>query len=65
MGVLSRSYGQINGFRPNPALPNQVYRLDPVTRAVRVVASDFSMCNGLAFTEDGSVAYVFVSLPGT
>jgi gluconolactonase len=31
-----------------------------VTKAVKVVATDFSMCNGLAFTEDGSVAYVFV-----
>ena len=55
------SYGSALGFRPPPVLPNQVYRLDPVTKAVKVVATDFSMCNGLAFTEDGSVAYVFVS----
>ncbi|KAJ2926444.1 hypothetical protein H1R20_g10650, partial [Candolleomyces eurysporus] len=52
------TYGSVLGFRPTPVLPNQVYRLDPVTKAVKVVATDFSMCNGLAFTEDGSVAYV-------
>ncbi|KAF6760452.1 D-lactonohydrolase-like protein [Ephemerocybe angulata] len=52
------TYGNVNGFRPTPVIPNQVYRLDPNTRAVRVAATDFSMCNGIAFTADGKIAYV-------
>lgn len=52
------TYGNVLGFRPTPLLPNQVYRLDPITKAVKVVASDFAMCNGLAFTPDGRTAYV-------
>lgn len=51
-------YGFVNHFRPPPLLPNQVYRLDPVTREVRVVADGFDKCNGIAFSPDGSVAYV-------
>ncbi|KAF8880553.1 D-lactonohydrolase-like protein [Infundibulicybe gibba] len=51
-------YGFLNHFRPNPLLPNQVYRLDPDTGAVRVVATDFDKCNGIAFTADGQTAYI-------
>ncbi|KAJ7604640.1 calcium-dependent phosphotriesterase [Roridomyces roridus] len=51
-------YGWLNHFRPLPLMPNQVYRLDPDTRAVRVVATDFDKCNGIAFTGDGKTAYV-------
>ncbi|RDB26751.1 Gluconolactonase [Hypsizygus marmoreus] len=51
-------YGFVNHFRPNPLLPNQVYRFDPDTSAVRVVATDFDKCNGIAFTPDGKTAYI-------
>ncbi|TEB25094.1 calcium-dependent phosphotriesterase [Coprinellus micaceus] len=37
-------YGNVLGFRPAPAMPNQVYRFDPVTKDVRVVAGDFTIC---------------------
>jgi len=52
------SYGFLNQFRPEPLMPNQVYRLDPVTRRVRVVATDFNKCNGIALSEDGKLAYI-------
>ncbi|KAG6837406.1 hypothetical protein H0H93_010024 [Arthromyces matolae] len=52
-------YGFLNHFRPNPLLPNQVYRFDPDTGTVRVVATDFDRCNGIAFTADGRTAYIF------
>ncbi|KXN86973.1 Gluconolactonase [Leucoagaricus sp. SymC.cos] len=51
-------YGFINHFRDAPLLPSQVYRLDPDTGAVRVVAGDFDKPNGLAFSGDGHTAYV-------
>lgn len=56
------SYGFLNHFRPEPRMPNQVYRLDPVTRRVRVVATDFNKCNGIALSEDGKLAYMYVFL---
>ncbi len=39
-------------------MPNQVYRFDPDTGTVRVVADGFDKCNGLAFSGDGNTAYV-------
>ena len=39
-------------------MPNQVYRLDPDTGSLRVVADGFDRCNGIAFNGDGTVAYV-------
>ncbi|PPR00677.1 hypothetical protein CVT24_000965 [Panaeolus cyanescens] len=52
------SYGFVNRFRGPLFIPPQVYRLDPVTRAVRVVATDFNKCNGVAFDPEGKIAYV-------
>jgi len=52
------TYGFLNHFRPAPQLPNQVYRFDPDTGAVRVVADQFDRNNGLAFSADGSQAFV-------
>lgn len=54
------SYGFLNQFRPPPALPNQVYRFDPDTGEVRVVADGFVQPNGIAFTADGETAYMQV-----
>ncbi|THH13530.1 hypothetical protein EW146_g6704 [Bondarzewia mesenterica] len=51
-------YGFLQHFRPDPLLPSQVYRFDPDTGAVRVVADGFDLCNGIAFTQDGKTAYV-------
>ena len=51
-------YGWLNGFRPQPELPYQVYRFDPATGQVRVVADQFYYPNGIAFTPDGRTAYV-------
>ena len=59
--VLTRDknrYGFLNHFRPLPQLPNQVYRLDLSTGAVRVVADGFDRPNGIAFRGDGRVVYV-------
>ncbi|KAG6884663.1 hypothetical protein C0993_009187 [Termitomyces sp. T159_Od127] len=52
------AYGFLGEFRPEPLLPNQVYRFDPETGSVRAVATDFNRCNGIAFTADGETAYV-------
>ena len=41
-------------------MPTQVYGFDPVTRRVRVVATDFIKCNGIAISEDGKLAYMYV-----
>ncbi|KAJ8582416.1 calcium-dependent phosphotriesterase [Rhizopogon salebrosus TDB-379] len=52
------TYGWMNGFRPEPMLPSQVYRFDPSTGQVRVVADQFVHPNGIAFTPDGTTAFV-------
>ena len=39
-------------------LPNQVYRFDPKTSQIRVVADGFDKCNGIAFSPNGTVAYM-------
>lgn len=41
---------------------NQVYRLDTTTGAVRVIATDFDKCNGIAFTPDGKIAYMYAMI---
>ncbi|GJJ07033.1 hypothetical protein Clacol_001231 [Clathrus columnatus] len=51
-------YGFLGGFRPPPQLPNQVYRLDPVTREVHVVADGFVITNGITFSPDGNTVYL-------
>ncbi|CCM02135.1 uncharacterized protein FIBRA_04212 [Fibroporia radiculosa] len=52
------TYGWLNGFRPEPMLPSQVYRFDPSTGEVRVIADQFVHPNGIAFTPDGRTAFV-------
>ncbi|KIJ16257.1 hypothetical protein PAXINDRAFT_114080 [Paxillus involutus ATCC 200175] len=52
------TYGWLNGFRPEPMLPSQVYRFDPSTGQVRVVVDQFVHPNGIAFTPDGGTAFV-------
>ncbi|KAI9566140.1 hypothetical protein HD554DRAFT_2119716 [Boletus coccyginus] len=51
-------YGWLHGSRPEPMLPSQVYRFDPSTGQVRVVADQFVRPNGIALTPDGTTAFV-------
>lgn len=43
-------------------MPIQLYSFDPKTGLVRAVADDFDKCNGLAFSADGTRAYVYDDL---
>lgn len=40
------TYGFLQDFRPAPVLPNQVYRFNPKTGLVGVVADGFDKPNG-------------------
>ncbi|KAJ5721566.1 uncharacterized protein N7483_009500 [Penicillium malachiteum] len=51
-------YGWRQGIRPKPKLPNQVYRYDPDTKAVRVVADGFGRPNGISFSPDEKTVYI-------
>jgi gluconolactonase len=52
------SYGFLQGFKPAPALGDFVYRYDPRTTRLSVVASDFDKPNGLVFSPDERVLYI-------
>lgn len=52
------SYGHLQGFRPEPQVGDHVYRYDPATELVAVVADSFVKPNGLAFSPDEDVLYV-------
>jgi gluconolactonase len=52
------SYGHLQGFRPPPQAGDHVYRHDPTTGALAVVADGFDKPNGLAFSPDESILYV-------
>lgn len=52
------SYGYVQGFRPEPSLPDQVYRYDPRADACSVVPHPFDKPNGLAFSPDERILYV-------
>ncbi|KAI1381843.1 calcium-dependent phosphotriesterase [Hypoxylon crocopeplum] len=52
------SVGFEQEIRPKPQLPNQVYRFDPKTGDLRVVADGFSRPMGIAFSPDNSTLYV-------
>ncbi|KAI9844818.1 MAG: Thymidylate synthase [Sclerophora amabilis] len=51
-------YGSEQGFRPKPQLPNQVYRFDPKSGNVRVVADGFGRPNGISFSPDQKTVYI-------
>jgi gluconolactonase len=51
-------YGWLQGFRPHPALGDNVYRYDVRRQRLTVAAECFDKPNGLAFSPDGSVLYV-------
>lgn len=52
------SYGHLQGFRPEPQAPDAVYRYDPRTAHVSMVASSFDKPNGLAFSPGETTLYV-------
>ena len=52
------SYGYLQGFRPAPQVGDQVYRYDPRSGALSVVADGFDKPNGLAFSPREDVLYV-------
>src|SRR5918992_348817 len=51
-------YGFLQGFRPEPAAADLVYRYDPAARRLAVVADGFDKPNGLAFSPGEDVLYV-------
>jgi gluconolactonase len=52
------SYGYDQEFRQKPKLPCHVYRFDPATGVIRVVADGFGRPNGLCFSPEESVLYI-------
>jgi gluconolactonase len=46
------------GFKAEPELPANVYRLDPITGKATVVADDFAKPNGLCFSPDEKRLYI-------
>lgn len=52
------SYGHLQGFKPEPLVGDFVYRYDPASEQVTVVADSFDKPNGLAFSPDERVLYV-------
>jgi gluconolactonase len=51
-------YGYFQHFRPLPTIPKQVYRFDPRTGEIAVVADGFDQSNGLEFSPDLKTLYV-------
>lgn len=52
------SYGFLQGFKAEPLIGDYVYRYDPRTGQLVVVADSFNKPNGLAFSPDESVLYI-------
>lgn len=51
-------YGHDQGMRPPPELPNQVYKFDPHTGDVRVVADRFGRPSGICFSPKEGTCYI-------
>ena len=51
-------YGYFQNFRPKPTIPNQVYRFNPSTGVVQVVADGFEQSNGIEFSPDYLTLYI-------
>jgi gluconolactonase len=52
------SYGFVQGFKDAPQVGDHVYRYDPRTDRLTLVADSFDKPNGLAFSPDEQVLYV-------
>ncbi len=55
--------GWYEGHRADAELPPAIYRIDPASGAVAMVADDIAGPNGLAFSPDESRLYVVASRP--
>ncbi|MCK8782873.1 SMP-30/gluconolactonase/LRE family protein [Roseomonas sp. NAR14] len=53
--------GHYEGEKAEPELPTNLYRLDPATGELRVMADDIARPNGLCFSPDGKLLYVVES----
>ncbi len=51
-------YGHLQGFKPEPAVGDYVYRHDPARGKMTVVADGFDKPNGIALSPDERVLYV-------
>lgn len=51
-------YGYLQSFRQTPSIPPQVYRFEPETGNVQVVADGFVQPNGIEFSPDFKTLYV-------
>lgn len=51
-------YGFEQGYRPQPQLPNQVYRFDPKSGSIRAMADGFGRPNGICFSPDEKTVYI-------
>jgi len=52
------SYGFLQSFKPQPVVGDYVYRFDPATGSLSVIADSFNKPNGLAFSPDESILYI-------
>jgi gluconolactonase len=52
------SYGHLQGFRPPPEVGDFVYRYDPRSESLSVVADSFEKPNGIAFSPHEQTLYV-------
>jgi gluconolactonase len=52
------SYGFLQDIKPFPLVGDNVYRYDPETEEIIVVAGSFNKPNGLAFSPDESILYI-------
>jgi gluconolactonase len=50
--------GYYEGARAEPELPTNVYRLDPATGVLTIVAGDIARPNGICFSPDERTAYI-------
>ena len=52
------SYGSLQSFKDPPMIGDYVYRYDPATKQLSVVADSFNKPNGLAFSPDEAILYI-------
>jgi gluconolactonase len=52
------SYGFLQSFKPAPVVGDFVYRYNPKTGSISVVADSFNKPNGLAFSPDEEILYI-------
>lgn len=51
-------YGFEQGYRPQPRLPSQAYRYDPVKKGIRAMVDGLGHPNGICFSPDEKTVYI-------